>query len=707
MFTTSGKICRILGASRRLIGSSSTRSRGHGSHVFRGAVARPYLLKHKLEPDTLDNPEWVRNNKADQVAAAVLDWARDLGASSYCHWFQPMAGSLLRHGQAGQVQNCMMEFDKDGEIVWNFKGKHLLKSETDGSSYFNGGLRATHSAAAYVAIDASSPIFIRGDTVFIPAAMLSYTGFALDEKTPLLRALAALSKSGSRLLKLLGHTTSEVRANIGLEQEFFLVDRDLYVQRPDLQLTGRTVIGHSAPRSQELCDHYMGALSGRPLACMQEIQRECFKLGIPLKTRHREVAPNQYEFAPMFGFATSQIDQNITLMQIMEEVASNHGLAVLLHEKPFQGCNGSGKHNNWSLGTAEGLNLLNAEDVAKVTNNNDIFPVVMAAIVSAVDAHGDLMRLSTSCPGNDFRLGACEAPPAIMSVYLGQDLTEYFEQYRSAKQSSDVSVYKPKTRTLDTGVNTLPLIEIPAEDRNRTSPFPYGGHRFEFRQVGSSQNNSFVNTVLATITAKSFETFANMIENEGKSPRDVAKIALEKSFKVVFNGNCYDAANQQAMTAAGLWRFDSAVDAIQRYTAPKNIALFSEMNVLSKEELQARQNVSLSHYVGVVEMEASVLVDIIERSILPAIRANEKLIDSKSTILVDLEASLIVLKQDIHEIHHTAALVTKAELSRKLRLETMLRVREVCDRAEATLPGHAWPLPTYSEMGFLTLALKP
>lgn len=327
-----------------------------------------------------------------------------------------MASNGVRHGQTGQVQNMMMAFDQtSNEVKFDFKGKDLVKGETDGSSFPNGGLRGTHCAGGYLAVDTSSPIFLRGDTIFVPSAFVSYYGAALDEKTPLLRANRALNKNGSRLLQHLGLDVADgdIITNIGLEQEIFLVPRDQYYRRPDLQFTGRTIIGKNAPRGQEMCDHYMGPLSSATpaLACMQEIQDECWKIGIPLKTRHREVAPGQFEFAPLFGSNTSQIDQNLMVMQIIDEVAPRHGLAALQHEKPFNDINGSGKHNNWSFATADGVQLLKPKDINDASGNVNAFAVIMAAIVSAIDEHGDLLRMSISSPGNDFRLGACEAPP--------------------------------------------------------------------------------------------------------------------------------------------------------------------------------------------------------------------------------------------------------------------------------------------------------
>lgn len=586
----------------------------------------------------------------------------------------------------------MFHFDAKGQPVWDFKGKNLLKGETDGSSYPNGGLRATHRAGGYLAVDATSPIFLRGDTIFIPSCLVSYYGHALDEKTPLLRATDALSREGVRLLRLLGYNVNSLRPNIGLEQEFFFVPRDAYNRRPDLQLAGRTVMGKLPPRGQELSDHYMAppSLSSPALACMQEIQEQCFKLGIPLRTRHREVAPNQYEFAPMYGDATTQIDQNLMVMQIIEEVAAQYGLAALLQEKPFQGVNGSGKHNNWSIGTDDGTNLLNVSELAKRSGNGDIFPVVMSAILKAVNDYGDLMRMAIASPGNDFRLGACEAPPAIVSVYLGDDMTRYLESFMEGKSIP----YQPTTKILNLGASTLPPLEVPAEDRNRTSPFPYGGHRFEFRAVGSSQNVSLVNTVLATIVAKSFKDFANAIES-GVAPQEVARNALKTSWKNVFNGNGYDAANQEALTKAGLWRIDSGVDAICRYTVDKNVKLFEEMQVLSAEECGARQTVMLNHYVGTVEIEVLSMIDMINQHVIPSVK------NSGVGPLEGLQSAVEELKSALSQIHHTTDEKTKAQLARTLRLETMIKVREVCDAAEAVVPASEWTLATYKELLFL------
>jgi len=605
-----------------------------------------------------------------------------------------MAGSGVRHGLTGQVHNRMMVFNPvTGDLEWDFKGKNLIKGETDGSSYPNGGLRATHQAGGYLAIDTSSPIFLRGDTVFIPSAFVSYYGAALDEKTPLLRANAAISKQGSRLLKHLGLETSKLTTSIGLEQEFFFVPRDEYYRRPDLQLTGRTLLGKPAPRGQELCDHYMAPPSSATpaLACMQEIQDECYKLGIPLKTRHREVAPNQFEFAPLFGTNTTQIDQNIMVMQIIEEVAPRHGLTALLQEKPFDGINGSGKHNNWSIWTAEGVNLLDPASLIKSTGNDNSFPVIMAAIIAAVDEYGDLMRMAISSPGNDFRLGACEAPPAIVSTYLGDDMTFYLEHFKDGKGKG---AYKPDVKTLDLGTEEVRPFLIPAEDRNRTSPFPYGSGRFEYRATGSSQNVSMVNTVLNTIVAEKFAEFADEIE-KGASPVDIAQRELKEHWKVIFNGNNYDLANQKMLTEAGVWRIDSGVEAIHALVSEKNTKIFEKMNVMTKEECHARADVLHNHYTGTVEMEALCLIDMINQHIIPAVKS------AGVGPLDELEKAIPVLKDGVAAVHHAPTPYEKAQLARVLRLETMVDIRQTCNAAEEVVPAHLWTLATYKELLFL------
>ena len=499
----------------------------------------------------------------------------------------------------------------------------------------------------------------------------------------------ALNREGTRLLKLLGYNVKGLQSNIGLEQEFFLMPRDAFARRLDLQMTGRTVLGKNAPRGQEMCDHYFAPLNPNAEECIKAIQSEAFKLGISLKTRHREVAPNQYEMAPYFGRVTQQVDQNLVIMQLCEEIASRYNLACLFQEKPFQDINGSGKHNNWSIGTTDGVNLLNAKQVEKASGSTETFPILLAAIVSAVDKHGDLMRAAISCPGNDFRLGACEAPPAIISTYLGPSVTEFMDAFRQGKSAA----YNPPKKMLSSGVDVVPDFEVPAVDRNRTSPFPFGGHRFEFRAVGSSQNVSMVNTVLDTITASAFKEFADAIEG-GKKPADVAREALTKHWRVIFDGNGYEKSWPEEANKRGIWRVDSGVDATNLFDSPKNVKLFADMKVLSQQELEARKSIQLNHYVGMVEMEALCMIDMLKQQIIPAIAEAEQCTKAVAAACASVETGL-------GKVHHESDSFKKASAARVLRLETMIAARGVVDKAEAECPSHLWPLATYKEMLFL------
>lgn len=674
--------------------STNPEFKDYGKHVFTGNVADYYLKKNGSSKKLLANSDWITDRaKADIVAAAVLEWAVDNGAHTFCHWFQPLASSGVRHGQSGQVYSMMLKFDPEtNEVKYDFDGGDLVKGETDGSSYPNGGLRATHTAGGYLTIDPSSPIFLRGDTIFIPSVFVSFYGLALDEKTPLLRANDAMSREGARLLKHIGLTDcTGLKANIGLEQELFLVPRDQYFRRPDLQFTGRTVMGKTAPRDQEMCDHYMASLSTATpaLKCMQEIQDECWKMGIPLRTRHREVAPNQYEFAPIFGVNNVQIDQNLVIMQVIEEIAAKHGLTALLQEKPFEGINGSGKHNNWSISTLDNTQLFVPKIINAACNNKFAFPIVMAAVVSAIDEHGDLMRMSISSPGNDFRLGACEAPPAIISTYLGDDMTAYLDQFRKGGDAE----YVPQVNSIDVGISGIKPFTVPAEDRNRTSPFPYGGARFEFRACGSSQNVSMINCVLNTICADKFREFSDKID-AGEDPVEIAKEALNKHWKVIFNGNGYDEDNQKELTERGVWRIDSGVEAINQLTSEKNIALFESLEVMKKEETEARAVVTLDHYTNTVIMEAGSMIDMMNQHVIPSLQAAKMSADK-------IEGAIKIIKEALHEIEENESSYESAKLARTLRLETMVEIRKLCDDAEETVPHNLWTLATYKELLFL------
>jgi len=662
----------------------------YGQCRFMGTVAAKYLKKQGLDENLLNTTTWTSDSAiADKVAKAIIAWALDCGATMATHIFQPLGSGGMRLGQTGMVQNAMFNFNGKGELEYAFTGSELIQGETDGSSYQNGGLRATHTAGGYTSLDPTSPIFIRGDTVFIPTVFVSWHGVALDEKTPLLKSMKSVSTEGCRLLKLLGVEVGGIIPNIGLEQEFFLIPREAYYQRPDLQMAGRTVMGRSPPRGQELCDHYMAPLNQVALACMQEIMHEGFKMGCPFKTRHREVAPNQYECAPYFGIASTQIDENLTLMQLIEEIPQKHGLVGLLHEKPFNGVNGSGKHNNFSLGTTDGVNLFNGAQVTKKFGNADLFPVIMSAVVQAVDKHGDLLRMAIASPGNDFRLGACEAPPAIISTYLGAQMTDFLDAFRNGTTGQK---YEPAKKDVDLGIDGVAKIRIPAEDRNRTSPFPYGGHRFEFRAAGSSQNVSMINTVLCTTIAEAFKEFADKIE-AGEKATDVAAAALNAHWKVIFNGNGYSADWPIEAGKRGVWRIDSGVEAMKQLSSDKNTALFAKMGVMTADECVARTEILYDHYSGTVEIEAKCMVDMINQHVLPsATKAN------LSTSA--LQSFVGRLDKEIHAFEKLEGLA-KAQAARVMRLETMMDGRKICDEIEGMVPPSMWTLGTYKDLLFL------
>ena len=671
----------------------------YGQNVFRGALAGKYLRRYGRSAALLQDVTWTaRKDDAEAVAAALRDWAVERGATSYCHWFQPMGSGGVRHGQAACVQISMLSFDKAGKPSWEFDAGDLLTGETDGSSYPNGGMRATHTAGGYLAIDPVSPPFLRDDVMYIPSAFMAYTGQALDEKTPLHRACDALSREGKRLLGLLGIETSGLIANIGLEQEIFLVPRDAYYARPDLQFVGRTLLGKTPARGQEMCDHYMAPLTSSTavLQCMQAIQEECYKIGIPLKTRHREVAPNQYEFAPLFGDCRVQTDQNLVVMQIIEETAACFGLAALMQEKPFAGINGSGKHNNWSFSTNEGLQLLNPKMIMEKTGNKDLFAIVMAAVVRGVDVYGDLLRMSIASPGNDFRLGAMEAPPAVMSTYLGPALTDFLTKYAAGEATEG---YVPAKAELPFGVRSIKPMAIPAEDRNRTSPFPYGGNRFEFRAAGSSQNVSMINTVLNALTAEGMKVIADRV-SAGEKPKAVAQDLLNKHMKCVFNGNGYDPAWPDKAKEQGVWRIDRGVDAICEMTSEKNVAFFSGLGVFTAEECEARKSVMLEHYTGLVEMEALCLKDIILTHVVPSVEASGA---KDLTAAIALNDAATTLQSKAKELMAAAEadLPRAARMAHDLRFGAMAEIRELCDASEATCKGDAWSLATYKELLFL------
>mmetsp|Transcript_3297 Transcript_3297/g.7131 ORF Transcript_3297/g.7131 Transcript_3297/m.7131 type:complete len:709 (-) Transcript_3297:714-2840(-) len=668
----------------------------YGSYKFKGDVAAPFLEAVGLPANTLDGTAWQEDKaKADLVAKAVMTWAKSKGATMYTHWFQPLGSAGVRRGQTGQVHNSMFNFNQANKLEWVFSGSELLKGETDGSSYMNGGLRATHTAGGYTALDPSSPMFVRNDTLFIPTIFISFYGKALDEKTPLLRAMQAVSSSGCKLLSKFNYNCASVAPMIGLEQEFFLIPREAYLKRMDLQLAGRTVMGNFPARGQEMSDHYMSALNTSALAFMREMQHECFKMGIPLNTRHREVAPNQYEVAPYFGIATAQIDENLMVMELMEEIAAKHGLAALLHEKPFKGINGSGKHNNFSLGCDTGLNLFNGPQVSAATGTSEAFPCIMAATVRAVHKYPDLLRHVIAAPGNDFRLGAMEAPPSIISTYLGEALTNYL---KGVQETKSAGVYAPEKKTVDPAPGKVAPFTVPAEDRNRTSPFPYGGHRFEFRAVGSSQNVSMVNTVLCAAIAEQFEDMCKQMD-AGKKPLDIAAEYIGESWPTVFNGNGYGADWPVEAGKRGLHIQNSNPEAIQDLIRPKNIQLFASLGVMTKDETEARCDAMHASYYGMVEIEVKCMIEMVKTMAIPATKA-AGISTSK------MEGGLTQLEEGLHTMENAGSAYEMSKAARVVRLETMEELRDACDEAESKVPAGTWPIASYMSLLFLDFTEK-
>ncbi|HLQ37483.1 MAG TPA: glutamine synthetase III, partial [Planctomycetota bacterium] len=601
---------------------------------------------------------------ADQVANAMKEWAVERGATHFTHWFQPMTGSTA------EKHDSFANLDGSGRLLMEFSGKALIKGEPDASSFPSGGLRATFEARGYTAWDPTSPAFIRetpsGATLCIPTAFCSWTGEALDEKTPLLRSSEALNREAVRLLRLLGdQKVSFVYPTLGCEQEYFLVDRDFYLLRPDLVATGRTLFGAKPPKGQELEDHYFGAIAPRVLSFMQEVEAELWRLGVPVKTRHNEVAPSQYELAPIFERTTVAADHNMLCMELLKQVAQKHGFHCLLHEKPYAGINGSGKHNNWSMATDTGENLL---EPGKSPSQNMRFVVVLAAVIRAIDLHADLLRVTIAHAGNDHRLGANEAPPAILSIYLGEQLSEVVEGLIAGNTGR---TGQNKREHMRLGVGVLPSLPRDATDRNRTSPFAFTGNKFEFRAVGSSQATAKPNAVLNTIVAESLAFLADQIDKlkgqkglEG-AVNDVVVELLKKHQRVIFNGNGYSAEWHAEAERRGLPNFKNAVDAIGNFCAAKNVAMFEHFGVLTSKEAESRMNIMYEAYSKAVAIEGQSALSLARTVILPvaqqhqgavaqsliAAKASGLKVDGQDKRLRDLVARIETLVTGIDELN--------------------------------------------------------
>ena len=690
-----------------------------GEDVFNDSVMKERLPKqvYKNLKKVMEGDMELSLSDADVVANAMKAWAIEKGATHYTHWFQPLTGIT-----AEKHDSFISAPKADGSILMEFSGKELIKGEPDASSFPSGGLRATFEARGYTAWDCTSPAFVKKDaagaTLCIPTAFCSYTGEALDQKTPLLRSMDALNKQALRILRLFGNTTAKkVTPSVGPEQEYFIVDRDKYLQRKDLIFSGRTLFGAMPPKGQELDDHYFGAIRERIAAFMKDANKELWKLGVSSKTQHNEVAPAQHELAPIYAMCNTAVDHNQLVMETLKKVAYRHNLTCLLHEKPFAGVNGSGKHNNWSITTDEGMNLL---EPGKTPHENRQFLLVLAAIMKAVDTHADLLRESASCVGNDHRLGANEAPPAIISMFLGEQLEDVLSQLISTGDATS-SIQKGK---LDTGASALPELNKDATDRNRTSPFAFTGNKFEFRMVGSSDSIAPANVVLNTIVAEAFCEIADEVEkadNKDLAIHDIIKKLVTDHQRIVFNGNGYSDAWVEEAERRGLPNITSMVDAIPALIQPKAVALFEKFGVFTEAELQSRVEIKYEAYAKAINIEAKTMIDIAGKQIIPAVisyttelansvvtvseagadaSAQKEILDTVSADLKAMKtayAALIDVDTKANDIDDAKA---QATYFRDTVKPAMLALREPADRLEMIVDKEYWPFPSYGDLMF-------
>ena len=615
----------------------------YGSLVFNDKVMRSKLPKdmYKALKKTIENGTHLELDVANSVAVAMKEWATENGATHYTHWFQPMTNVTA------EKHDSFISPTGDGQVIMDFSGKELVKGEPDASSFPSGGLRATFEARGYTAWDPTSPAFIKDKTLYIPTAFCSYSGEALDKKTPLLRSMDVLNKEAVRILHILGN--KEVRhidTTVGPEQEYFLVDKDLYKKRKDLIFCGRTLLGASAPKGQEMEDHYFGALKPRVAAYMHDLDEELWKLGIPAKTKHNEVAPAQHELAPVFDTTNVAVDHNQLTMEIMKKVADKHNMVCLLHEKPFEGINGSGKHNNWSMSTDTGVNLL---DPGKTPAENTQFLVFLVAVIKAVDDYADLLRVSVASAGNDHRLGANEAPPAIVSIFLGDELTDVLKSIEN-----DTFFSNKHAVQMDIGAKVLPHFIKDTTDRNRTSPFAFTGNKFEFRMLGSAASvanpNIVLNTAVAEVLAEFSAALKDVPEEEMESAvHALLKKTIEEHKRIIFNGNGYTDEWVEEAEKRGLYNLKTTPDALPHFIAEKNIALFTKHGIFTKEELFSRYEIWLENYYKTINIESNTLAEMIQKQVIPSVYTYvEKLADTaaaKKSVVADIsvasEAALI------------------------------------------------------------------
>ena len=690
-----------------------------GENVFNDTVMQERLPKkvYKNLRKTIEEGKDLDLETADVIAHEMKEWAIEKGATHYTHWFLPLTGVT-----AEKHDSFISAPLPSGKVLMTFSGKELIKGEPDASSFPSGGLRATFEARGYTAWDCTSPAFVRQDaggaTLCIPTAFCSYTGEALDQKTPLLRSMEAINKEALRLLRLFGNTTSKkVTPSVGAEQEYFLVDAEKFVERKDLIYTGRTLFGAMPPKGQELDDHYFGTIRQRIASFMRDVNIQLWKVGVPSKTQHNEVAPAQHELAPIYTEANIAVDQNQLTMQTLKRVACQHGLKCLLHEKPFAGVNGSGKHNNWSITTDDGINLL---EPGKTPHENTQFLLVLACIMKAVNVHADLLRESAADPGNDHRLGANEAPPAIISIFLGEQLEDVVEQLISTGEAT----HSLKGGKLETGVSTLPDLFKDATDRNRTSPFAFTGNKFEFRMVGSRDSIANPNIVLNTIVAEAFADACDILEKADDfdlAVHDLIKEYLTENQRIIFNGNGYSDAWVAEAERRGLPNIKSMVEAIPAITTDKAVELFERFNVFTKAELESRAEIQYEAYAKAINIEARTMIDMASKQFLPAfIKYTKTLADTINAV----KAAGVDATVQTEALKEVSALMaeTKAALDRLVKVTgeaaakeegevqatyyhtevvpAMDALRTPVDKLEMIVDKEAWPMPSYGDLIF-------
>lgn len=686
----------------------------YGSMVFDNAAMREYLPENvylRLKK-TMDEGKSLAPEIADDVAEGMRRWAEALGATHYTHWFQPMTGITA------EKHDSFISFGRDGGVIEEFSGKALIKGESDASSFPSGGLRATFEARGYTAWDATSYAFIKEKTLCIPTAFCSYGGEALDKKTPLLRSMELINRHAMRIMRLFGNdSVKKVVTTVGAEQEYFLIDKNLFDRREDLVFTGRTLFGAKPPKGQELDDHYYGSIKPRVKAFMSDLNDELWKLGVPAKTEHNEVAPSQHEIAVLYTTSNTATDNNQLMMETMKNVASRHGLACLLHEKPFAGVNGSGKHNNWSMATDTGANLLEPGDTP---SENAQFLLFLAAVIAAVDRHQDLLRISVASASNDHRLGADEAPPAIISMFLGTELTEVLSAIEN-----DSTMSKKERTLMRVGVHTLPKFPRDTTDRNRTSPFAFTGNKFEFRSPGSSQSIADTNTVINTIVAEALDEFASRLEVAKDFDAELHSLirdTIKAHKRIIFNGNNYSAEWVKEADKRGLYNLPSTPDAVERLIAPENISLFTKYGVLTETEVRSRHEIMLESYCKTVGIEALTMIEMTRKQIIPAIMAFSKevadtvkvktdigfgadvaaetaLCKKLSSLLGNIYSSCEKLSSDMSEKHGNTE-SERANYFRSVIFRDMSSLRSFADEAEAVTSSAYWPIPDYAKLLF-------